>query len=169
MRCPRDRWVLAVLLSAPCVPAGSEPLNADFSATVDDAGGHRIDADFSRAPTERLSQPGRWAIDRRGRDRATGAALSYDRFDDGSNYQSATLGGRLSFTAGYLEVSLLGRRRFPAWWTAIGAGTSASRGCHSVFRAEQGRTGREVSSNIAPTRWTPFSPCCPTRRSGSHF
>ena len=43
-------------------------------------------------------------------DRA-GAALSYDRFDDSSNYRSAPLGGRLSITAGFFEDSLLGRRR----------------------------------------------------------
>jgi hypothetical protein len=38
-----------------------------------------------------------------------GAALSYDRFDDSSNYQSAALGGRLSICAGHFEVSLPGR------------------------------------------------------------
>jgi len=127
-RCPRIRWVLAVLLSAPGVQAGSVPLNADFSATVDDAGGHSIDADFTFSPTERLnfnlgggqSTGADDTANLRGTllnagvslhgDRA-GAALTYDRFDDSSNYQSSTLGGRLSMTAGDFEISLLGRRR----------------------------------------------------------
>jgi hypothetical protein len=127
-RCPRIRGVLAVLLSAPAVQAGSVPLNADFSATVDDAGGHSIDADFTLSPTERLSLnlgggQSTGADDTanlRGTllnagvslhgDRA-GVALSYDRFDDSSNYRSSTFGGRLSMTAGDFEISLLGRRR----------------------------------------------------------
>ena len=128
LRFPRIRWVLAVLLSAPAVQAGSAALNADFSATIDDAGGNSIDADFTLAPTESLSfnlgggqSTGADATaNLRGTrlnagmsfhgDRA-GAALSYDRFDDSANYQSATLGGRLSIAAGDFEVSLLGRRR----------------------------------------------------------
>ena len=127
-RCPRIRWALAVLLSAPAVQAGSVPLNADFSATVDDAGGHSIDADFTLALSQRLSfnlgggqsTGADETANLRGTllnagvsfhgDRA-GAAFSYDRFDDSSNYRSATLGGRLSIAAGDFEVSLLGRRR----------------------------------------------------------
>lgn len=122
------RWFLAVMMSAWAVQAFAVPLNADFSATVDEAGGHSLDADFTLSPTGRLSFNLGAGQSTGADDTAnlhgvllnagvsfhgdrTGAALSYDRFDDSSNYQSSTLGGRLSLTAGDFEISLLARRR----------------------------------------------------------
>ncbi|MEO8063693.1 MAG: hypothetical protein ABI821_13195 [Pseudomonadota bacterium] len=80
------------------------PPNAGFSATIDGAWGHSIVADFTLVPTAGLS------FNLRG-GQSPGAALSYGRFADASNYLSGTPGGRRSIAAGNFEVLPLGRRR----------------------------------------------------------
>ena len=122
------RFAIAALLAGAGTPAFAVPVNANFSATVDQSGGHSYDADFGIDPTGHLSFDAGVGQSTSSRDNAdlrgtlfnagasfhgerAGAALSYDRFDDSSNYQSGTLGARLWFAAGDFEFSLLGRQR----------------------------------------------------------
>lgn len=125
--CPKI-VISAVLLAGLAAQASAVPMTANVSVTADDADGRSIDADFSISPNERLtlsagaghSESSDETADLSGTllnagaslhgDRV-GASLSYDRFDDSSNYSSATVGARLWLTAGDFEFALLGRQR----------------------------------------------------------
>jgi hypothetical protein len=121
-----------LLMAAWLLLAGSQvralPFDAELGLTADDAGGRSVDAQFSFSPTPRLTISAGGGqtrgSDDTGNPRGTaldagvswhgeraGAALSFDRFADDSNYLSQTLGARLWLTAGDFELALLGRRR----------------------------------------------------------
>lgn len=126
------RWFMMRAAAALMLVLGARaqalPVTADFNYLRDEDGGQSLDADFSVAPTERLtlhagaghSRGSEQTSDLSGtllsggaswRARRGGAALSWDSFDDSSNYQAATLGARAWLTAGDFEFALLGRRR----------------------------------------------------------
>lgn len=123
-----SRTLLALLLVLECAQAQSAPLTARVGYTADQEGGYAIDADFSLAPTERLtlfagagrSQGAEATGDLTGslynlgaawRGRRAGVSVNYDAFDDSSNYQAGTLGARAWLAVGDFEFALLGRRR----------------------------------------------------------
>lgn len=126
------RWFLmraaTALMLILVAPAEAVPLTTEFSYLRDEDGGQSLDADVSIAPTDRLTLHG-GAGHSRGSTRTSdlsgtllsggaswragrgGAALSWDSFDDSSNYQADTLGARAWLNAGDFEFALLGRRR----------------------------------------------------------
>jgi hypothetical protein len=122
------RYVIAALLVCIGAQALAVPLSGNVAVTVDDAGGRSVDADFSISPNDHLTFSA-GAGQSNGTDETaelrgtllnvgaslhgdrTGMSLSYDRFDDSSNYISATLGARAWLTAGDFEFALLGRQR----------------------------------------------------------
>jgi hypothetical protein len=122
------RFVFATLLVGATALAHAVPMRADLSVTTDESDGRSFDADFSISPSEHLtlnagaghSGGSDKTADLSGTllnggvslhgDRA-GVALAYDRFDDSSNYRSATLGARGWVTAGDFEFALLAKRR----------------------------------------------------------
>lgn len=126
----RFRAQLAVAAVLACVggPALAEPMNASLNVNVDDTGGRSIAADFDISPNEHLtlsagaghSAGSDETADLRGvlldagislhGDRG-GVSLRVDSFDDSSNYNSRTLGGRVWLSAGDFEFALLGRHR----------------------------------------------------------
>jgi hypothetical protein len=122
------RSLAVLLLLGAAAPSLAVPLAADFGYTVDEHGGYGLDADFSLSPGEHwtlsasaghsegapengdisgtlLGVAGAFHGER------AGVSLSYDLFDDRSNYQAGTLGVRAWLAAGNLEFALLGRRR----------------------------------------------------------
>ncbi len=122
------RSFAALLLLGAAAPSLAVPLTADFGYTVDEHGGYGLDADFSLSPGEH------WTLSAgAGHSEGTpesgdisgtllsvatsfhgeraGVSLSYDLFDDSSNYQAGTLGARAWLAAGDFEFALLGRRR----------------------------------------------------------
>lgn len=123
-----SRSLAALLLLGAAAPSLAVPLTADFGYTVDEHGGYGLDADFGLSPGEHWtlsanaghSEGTPESGDISGTllgvaaafhgDRA-GVSLSYDLFDDSSNYQAGTLGARAWFAAGDFEFALLGRRR----------------------------------------------------------
>jgi len=127
MRIFRRTAAVAWLLGAGA-PVPAAPLQADVAVVLDEAGGRSIDAGFSIDANEHLtfragagqSSGSDETADLRGtllnagaslHGKRAGVSVSFDRFDDSSNYQSSTLGARLWATAGNFEVALLGRRR----------------------------------------------------------
>ena len=123
------RWfALAVLLASAGTAATAAPLTARFGYAADQHGGYSVDADFSVAPSERLtflagaghSRGSDETGDLTGtlynvgvswRGRRAGVSLNYDAFDDSSDYRAGTLGARAWLSAGDFELALLGRRR----------------------------------------------------------
>jgi hypothetical protein len=124
--------IAAALISA--LACGSAPVfaavkvDASLAATVDDSDGRGIDADLGVAPGEHFNfnvgvghfsasdetsdvTGTTWRLGAGVHGSRAGAALSYDNFEDGSNYRSATLGARAWFEAGDLTLSVIGRHR----------------------------------------------------------
>jgi hypothetical protein len=118
----------AALVLGAAAPSLAVPLTADFGYTVDEHGGYGLDADFSLSPGEH------WTLSASaGHSEGTpesgnvsgtllgvaasfhgeraGISLSYDLFDDSTNYQAGTLAARAWLAAGDFEFALLGRRR----------------------------------------------------------
>ena len=127
MRASSRTWLTLLLILA-CAGAQAAPLTARLGYTADQEGGYALDADFSLAPTERLtfyagaghSQGSEATGDLTGslynaglswHGRRSGISFNYDAFDDSSNYQAGTLGARAWVATGDFEFALLGRRR----------------------------------------------------------
>jgi len=122
------RFVIAALLGCATAQTQAVPMRADLSVTTDESSGRSFDADFSVSPNEHLtfnlgaghSSGSDQTADLSGtllnagvslHGERAGIALAYDRFDDSSNYRSATLGARGWVAAGDFEFALLARRR----------------------------------------------------------
>jgi len=117
---------LAALLA--CGTVRAVQLDANVGVTADADGGSGLDVDFGISPNEHLSfnlgaghatgpdQSGNLSGTTLGggasyHDDHFGVALDYDRFDDSSNYNTATLGARGWFEIGDLRFTLLARHR----------------------------------------------------------
>jgi hypothetical protein len=122
------RLGIALLLFVLGAPARAVPMNGTITAGTDDTGGRSLGVDVSVSPGEHVTlSAGVGHVT--GSDETSdltgslldagislhgergGFSLTFDTFDDSSNYRSRTLAARASIAAGDFEFALLGRRR----------------------------------------------------------
>ena len=121
------RWAIAALLLSIGAQALAVPFSVNIAVTADDSNGRSIDADFALSPNEHVTLYAGAGYSG-GSDNANlsgallnvgaslhgdrgGISLNYDRFDDSSNYNAATVGARAWIAVGDFELALLGRQR----------------------------------------------------------
>ncbi len=121
-------WIAAAALGFGCVAARAAPVTLDLGYTTDQEGGHAVDLDFSVAPSDHLTLSAGAGQARGGEDTGGldgrlldagisvhgerfGAALRWDDFRAGSNYEASTVSGRAWVNAGDFEFALLARQR----------------------------------------------------------